>query len=135
MDVTISHPEQRTSPLWMLWVGRVLSALTILVMVASGAAKLAHPASVVEQFVGKFGYSESLLTGIGILELCCAVIYAIPRTKILGAVLVTGYFGGAIATHLRAGEPVVVPLMIGIIAWAGVYLRDERLRALNPLRA
>jgi DoxX-like family len=120
---------------WVLWTGRVLSALPVLLMVFSASIKLMHSPQVVEQFVGKFGYPESSLTGIGLVEIACAVVYAIPRTAVLGAVLLAGYLGGAVATHVRIGDPsFVMPLLLGILAWAGLYLRDERLHALLPLR-
>ncbi len=89
----------------------------------------------VEQWVGKLGYQEGALTGIGLLELACVVVYAIPCTAVLGAVLLTGYLGGAIATHVRIGDPgLAAPLVLGILAWSGLYLRDERIRVLVPLR-
>jgi hypothetical protein len=120
---------------WVLWTGRVLSALPALLMAFSGSMKLMHAPQVVEQFGGKFGYPESSLTGIGLLELACVVVYVIPRTAALGAILVAGYLGGAVATHVRIGDPsFVAPLILGILAWAGLYLRDERLHALLPLR-
>jgi hypothetical protein len=120
---------------WVLWGGRVLSALPVLLMVFSASMKLMHAPQFVEQWVGKFGYAETSLTGIGLLELACVVVYVIPRTAVLGAVLLTGYLGGAVATHVRIGDPgFVTPLILGIMAWAGIYLRDERVRALMPLR-
>jgi hypothetical protein len=120
---------------WMLWTGRVLSALPVLMMVFSASMKLMHSPQFIEQWVGKFGYQESAATGIGLLELACVVVYAIPRTAVLGAVLLTGYLGGAVATHVRLGDPsFVAPVVLGIIAWAGLYLRDDRVRALLPMR-
>jgi DoxX-like protein len=95
--------------------------------------KLAKPAPVVEGFV-RLGYPESLALGIGIVELACAVIYVIPRTSVLGAILLTGYLGGATATHVRIGEPFFMPIILGVLVWGGLFLRDERLRALLPLR-
>jgi hypothetical protein len=74
------------------------------------------------------------LLGLGILELICAVIYVIPRTSMLGAILLTGYLGGAIATHVRVGEQFIMPAVLGVLIWGGLYLRDYRLRALLPLR-
>jgi hypothetical protein len=104
-------------------------------MVFSASMKLMHSSQFMEQWVGKFGYPESSATGIGLLELACAIVYVIPRTAVLGAVLVTGYLGGAVATHVRIGDPsFMMPLLLGILAWAGIYLRDERLHALLPLR-
>ncbi len=119
---------------WMLWTGWVLSALPVLAMLFSAAMKFSHRSEVVEMFVGKFGYPESTLFTLGVVELACAVVFAIPRTAVLGAVLVSGYLGGAIATHLRVGDPFVPPLLLAVMAWGGLYLRDERLRELLPLR-
>jgi len=117
-----------------LWAGRVLSALPVLMMLMSAVMKFMKPAPVVETFISKLGYPESTLVPIGVVELACAVLYAIPQSAVLGAVLVTGYLGGAIATHVRVGDPFIPPLVLGVLAWAGLYLRDERLRALLPLR-
>ena len=120
---------------WMLWTGRVLSALPVIAMVLSGAMKLSHAPQLVLQWTTKFGYPESELTLIGLLEVACAVIYVIPRTAVLGAVLVTAYFGGAVATHVRISDPsAILVIVLGIFAWAGLYLRDDRVRALLPLR-
>ena len=116
-----------------LWAGRILSALPVLMMLMSAGMKFMQPPPVVEMFSGKFGYPASTLLGIGALEALCAVLYAIPRTAVLGAILVTGYLGGAIATHVRVGDPFVAPLVLGVLVWAGLYLRDERLRRLLPL--
>ena len=120
---------------WVLWTGRILSALPILMLLLSATMKLLRPPQVVDGFVRQFGYPESDLLILGIVELVCAMVYAIPRTAFLGAILVTGYLGGAIATQVRIGDPTfVAPLLLGILAWAGLYLRDERLRPLIPLR-
>jgi DoxX-like family len=135
MDAVISQSEGTSLVKWKLWVGRVVSALPILGMTLSAAFKLSHQTQFVSTFVGKLGYPEGTLTGIGLLELTCVALYAIPRTKVLGAVLLTGYLGGAIATHVRIGEPFVVPLILGALAWLGLYLRDEKVRALSPLRS
>jgi len=118
----------------MLWTGWALSALPILMMLVSAAMKFPHPPEVVQMFVGKFGYPESSLFLIGVVELASAVVFAIPRTAVLGAVLVTGYLGGAIATHVRVGDVFVFPVALIVMAWGGLYLRDERLRQLLPLR-
>jgi hypothetical protein len=120
----------------MLWTGYVVSAVPVLMLLFSGVMKLAKPAAVVEEFA-RLGYPESVILGIGITEIVCTLIYAIPRTSVLGAVLLTGYLGGAVATHVRAGDGVVNfvgPILGGVLVWAGLYLRDERLRALVPLR-
>lgn len=122
----------------MLWTGRVLSALPILFMLMDGGMKLFKPAFVVDATV-KLGYSESVIVPLGILALICTILYAIPRTSVLGAILLTGYLGGAVASHLRHGDPlfshVLFPVYWGVMLWAGLYLREDRLRALVPLRS
>jgi hypothetical protein len=117
-----------------LWTGRVISALPVLALVMSAVMKLSHSKGVVEGFA-KFGYPERLLTPIGIVELSCALLYVIPQTAVLGAILVTGYLGGATATHARLGDPMfVMPVVVGILAWVGLLLRERRLRPLLPFR-
>ena len=96
--------------------------------------KLVKPAALVEEFA-RLGYPESLALPIGILELACTAVYVIPQTSILGAVLLTGYLGGATATHVRIGDPFFGPVILGVVVWAGLFLRDVRLRALLPLRS
>ena len=117
-----------------LWAGRIISGLAVLMLLFSGVMKLMRPVAVVEEF-GRLGYPESLIVGIGILEIFCAVVYLIPRSSILGAILVTGYLGGATATHARIGDPFFMPIVLGVAIWAGLFLRDDRLRALIPLRS
>jgi hypothetical protein len=120
-----------------LWAGRIISALPVLMLVFAGAVpKFLKPAGVLEQFA-RLGYPENIILGIGILELACTVVYAIPRTSVLGAILLTGYLGGAVATHVRVGDPlfnVITPAVLGALVWGGLYLRDVRLRDLLPLR-
>jgi len=117
-----------------LWAGRILSALVVLLLLMSGVMKLMRPPQVVEGFVGKFGYRESAILGIALAELACALLYAFPRTAILGAILVTGYLGGATATHVRVGDAFLAPVLVGVAAWAGLFLRDPRIKALVPFR-
>jgi hypothetical protein len=117
----------------VLWAGRITSALPVLMLLFSSVMKFVKPASVVEGFV-RLGYPESLAFGIGIVELACTVLYVIPQTSVLGAILLTGYLGGATATHVRIGEPFYMPIVLGMLVWAGLFLRDDRLRALLPLR-
>jgi uncharacterized membrane protein YphA (DoxX/SURF4 family) len=117
----------------MLWAGRIVSALPVLMFIVSGILKLLKLEAVKDQF-SKLGWDPNLLLGLGILELICAVIYVIPRTSMLGAILLTGYLGGAIATHVRVGEQFIMPAVLGVLIWGGLYLRDYRLRALLPLR-
>jgi hypothetical protein len=118
----------------MTWTGRVLSALPVLMLALSGVMKIAHNPQAVEGFTGKYGWQLPLLTAIGVVELLCAIIYAIPQTAVLGAVLVAGYLGGATATEMRIGGLWFMPALLGVFAWGGLFLRDPRLRALLPLR-
>ena len=118
----------------MLWAGYIISVLPVLLLLVSGVMKLVKPTSVVEGFV-RLGYPESLALGIGVVELACVVVYMIPQTSVLGAILLTGYLGGATATHVRIGEPFFMPIVLGVLIWGGLFLRDDRLRALLPLRS
>ena len=119
----------------MLWAGRIMSALPVLMLLFSAVGKLAKPAAVVQGFA-QFGYPENLLLPLGIVELLCTLIYLIPRTSVLGAILLTGYLGGATATHVRIGDPsFITPVIAGMMVWGGIFLRDERLRALLPLKS
>lgn len=120
-----------------IWVGRVMSALPVLFLLVDGAMKLIKPAPVVEGTL-QLGYPESVIVGLGIVLLACVALYAIPQTSILGAILLTGYLGGAVATHVRVGNPlfshILFPIYVATLVWGGIYLRDPRLRALIPLR-
>ena len=122
-----------TSTPRMLWTGRTLSTLAILFLVVDGIMKLFKPAPVVEGMI-HLGYPLSLTATIGIILLFCVLVYAIPYTSVLGAILLTGYLGGAVASQLRVGEPlfshVLFPTYIAALIWGGLYLRDDRLRAL-----
>ena len=120
-----------------LWIGRILSALAVLFLVMDGVTHLIKPAPVAEAF-NRLGFPLSLSVELGIIELVCVVVYAIPRTSILGAILLTGYLGGAVAIHLRVLDPVfdtTFPIMIGALVWGGLYLMDSRLRALVPFKS
>jgi hypothetical protein len=114
----------------MLWSGYAVSGLVVLAMFVSASLKLSHSERIVVQLVGTFGYPESVIGWIGVAEVLCAALYAIPQTRILGAILITGYFGGAVATHVRVGDVFVLPLVLAVLAWAGLFLRDARLRNL-----
>jgi DoxX-like family len=116
-----------------LWAGYIMSAPPVLMLLMSAVMKLTKPPPVVEGFA-HLGLPESLALGLGILELVCAVVYVIPQTSVLGAILLTGYLGGATCTHLRVGDPFFMPVVIGALVWGGLFLRDPRLRALIPLR-
>ncbi len=121
-----------------LWAGRILSGLPALFLLFDSVGKLVKPAPVVEGTV-RLGYPESVILGLGMVLLACTVVYLIPRTSVLGAILLTGYLGGAVATHVRVGAPlfthVLFPVYVGIMLWGGLYLRDDRLRTLVPVRS
>jgi len=134
-------PDTQTAPVSKksLWAGRIISGIPVLMLLFSGVLKLLRPAGagVVEEFA-RLGYAENVALGLGILEIACTVVYVIPRASVLGAILLTGYLGGAVATHVRIGDPlyrVLAPILIGAMFWGGLYLRDDRLRALIPLRS
>ena len=120
---------------WLSWVGRILSAFGVLICLSSIFAKLTHNGSYVMQWE-RLGYSESILTGVGLVQLSGIVLYLIPSTSVLGTVVMTGYLGGAIASWVRLGEPtpMMVPLSTCLLLWAGLYLREDRLQSLLPLR-
>ena len=114
------------------WAGRIISGLPALFLLLDGAMKLVKPAFVVEATV-KLGYPESVIIPIGVVLIICTILYLIPKTSVLGAILLTGYLGGAVATHVRTGESlfsIVFPVIFGVLLWLGLYLRDTRLRAL-----
>jgi hypothetical protein len=118
---------------YMLWVSYIMSTLPVLMLLFSGIMKLIRPPSVMEGFA-HLGYDESVALGLGVVELLATLLYIFPRTSVLGAILLTGYLGGATATHLRIGEPFHMAILLGVFVWGGLYLRDERLRLLIPLR-
>ena len=120
---------------WMLWAGWIISLWPAFVVVTSANWKLTRSPGYVIEFE-RIGWPESALTGLALLQLGCLALYLIPPTAVLGAVLLTGYLGGAIASYVRIGEPypVLVPLSTSMIAWLGIFLREGRLRSLLPLR-
>lgn len=117
----------------LIWAGRVASFLAVLPFVPSAAMKLVRHPSVVEG-MAHLELPESMILWLGILELGCVVVYAVPQTATLGAVLLTGYLGGAMLTHLRIGEAVYLHVVLGVLLWLGLFLREPRLRELLPLR-
>jgi DoxX-like family len=117
-----------------IWIGRILSALPVLALAFSAVLKIHRSPEMLQFWTGKFGYPESAATPIGAVELLCAALYAIPQTAVLGAALVSAYFGAAVATHVRVGDPFLIPIVLGVLVWIGLWLRDERLRAIFPFR-
>lgn len=130
---SLSHqPETQSLSQKQLWTGRVLSGVIGLLFLVDGAAKLFKPAAVV-QATTQLGYPESTIIGIGILLIVCTTLYLIPRTAVLGAILLSGYLGGAVATNVRVSAPlfnIVFPVFFGGLVWLGLYLRDRRLRSI-----
>lgn len=116
-----------------LWAGRIISALVVLFLLFDAVAKLMKITPVLEAFT-RLGFSTGLAVPIGVLLLVCTIVYVIPPTSILGAILLTAYLGGATFTHLRAGQPFYFPVVFGVLVWGGLYLREDRLRAVIPLR-
>jgi urea transporter len=117
----------------MVWTGRVISAIVVLMLTFSAIMKMIQHAEVTKEF-GRLGW-PNIAFGIGVVEIVCAILYAIPQTTVLGAILLTGYLGGAIATHVRIDDPFIGPAIGGVLVWLGVFLRDPRLRSLVPLRS
>jgi DoxX-like family len=118
----------------MLWAGRILGGLVVLFMLFDGVIKVMHLPAAVEGTV-RVGYPARLVVPIGVVVLACTILYAVPRTSILGAILLTGYLGGATATQVRMEDPwFLFPVAIGGLVWAAIFLRDKQLRALVPLR-
>jgi len=112
----------------------LVSALPVLVLVFSGVMKLVRPPVLTEGFA-QLGWPERFAIPLGIVELFCTAVYLVPRTAVIGAILLTGYFGGATAAHARLGEAFFLPIVVGMLVWLGLFLRDTRIRALIPFRA
>ncbi len=117
----------------IVWVGRVISILASLMFVMSAVMKFVGGEQVI-QGMAHLGIPETLILPLAILEMSCVVIYLFPAMSVLGAILLTGYTGGAIFAHLRVGDPIVVQIGLGILIWLGLYLQENRLKALIPLR-
>lgn len=125
--------EMAPAPRRRRWLGWLVTAFPALFLAADAVGKLLKPGPVVEGTV-KLGYPETVLTGLGIVLLASTILYVIPRTSVLGAILLTGYLGGAVATHVRVSDPlfthVLFPVYLGIVVWVGLCLRDPRVHAL-----
>ena len=125
------------SKVWV-WTGRVLSGLIVVFMLVDGIGKVLKIQPVLDAFA-EMNFPVKLAVPIGLIDIVCAVLFAIPRTAVLGAVLLTGLLGGAIATHFRLESPLfshtLFGLYLGLIAWGALYLREPRLRALLPLNS
>jgi uncharacterized protein YndB with AHSA1/START domain len=128
-----SDTQTASNPTWMSWLGWIISILPALALIASGSVKVMN----IKPPEGSpdIGWSESAMFGLGIVEIGSAVLYLFPSTAVLGAIVMTAYLGGAVATHVRIGDPMFWPaIILGILAWFGLRLRDGRLRAILPWR-
>ena len=120
-----------------LWAGRIIGGLPALFLLMDAIMKLVKPPFVVAETV-RIGYPENSIVGLGVVLLACTILYLIPKTSVLGAILLTGYLGGAVATHVRFPEgwfPIVFPVIFGVLLWGGLWLRDGRLQKLIPLKS
>lgn len=122
------------NPKGLTVIGLVLTALLSLLLTFSAVMKFLRPPEMIEQFEGVLGYPARLAVPIGIVELLCVVLFVIPRTAALGAVLLTGYLGGAVATHVRIGDQFITPVIVGLVVWLALFMRDARVRAILPIR-
>jgi hypothetical protein len=125
-----------SAPRWMLWTGRVFSFLVVAQLLSSAWFRATHHALAVAEIVSGYGYPESAIVPIVVAECVLVALYLVPRTSVLSVIVLTGYLGGAVASHLRVADAAraAIPLVVGILAWAGLYLRDGRIRELIPFR-
>ena len=134
-----THPHPAVKPRSakaQLIAGRIITVLAGLIFLADGVSKLFMPAPVL-QSMAQLGYPESQIVGIGILLIVCALLYLNPKTAVFGALLLTAYLGGATASHVRVGQGpfIAFPILMAVVAWAGIYLRDPRLHNVLPFRS
>jgi hypothetical protein len=131
----MSVPQTASTSKALVWIGRVVSAVPVLMLIMSGIMKFNLPESAVKDMT-QIGWQPQIMPALGIVELGSTLLYIIPQTAVLGAILLTGYLGGAVATHVRVADysHMPIPIVLGIIIWVGLYLRDERLRRLVPIR-
>ena len=125
-----------SAPRWMLWTGWILSSLVAAQLLSSAFFRATYHTAAVAEIVTSYGYPESAIARIVIAECVLVVLYLVPQTSVLAAIVMTGYLGGAVATHLRIADTAraAIPLVEGILAWGGLYLRDRRIRELIPFR-
>ncbi len=124
-----------TKPTKSVWAGRVVSGLICLLFTFSAIGKVMTGPEQSAETTSHLGLNASLLPVLAVIEIICVLAYAIPRTTVVGAILLTGYMGGAIFAHLRVGDPPVIQVALPVLVWLGVFLRDQRLRDLIPLRS
>jgi hypothetical protein len=134
MSIATAHTV--STPRWMLWTGRLFSFLVVAQLLSSAWFRATQHSYAVTEIVTGYGYPESAIGRIVIAECVLVLLYLIPQTSVLAAIVMTGYLGGAVAAHLRIADTAraAIPLVVGIFAWGGLYLRDSRIRELVPLR-
>ena len=125
-----------SAPRWMFWTGWFLSVLVVLQLLSSAFFRATYHTYAVAEIVTGYGYPESAIVFIVIAECALVLLYLVPQTSVLAAILMTGYLGGAVASHLRVSDQAraAIPLVVGMLAWGGLYLRDSRIRQLVPFR-
>ena len=125
-----------SAPRWMLWTGRIFSFLVVAQLLASAWFRATQHTFAVAEIVTGYGYPESAITRIVVSECVLVVLYLVPQTSVLAAIVMTGYLGGAVAAHVRVADTAraAIPLVVGMLAWGGLYLRDGRIRQLIPFR-
>src|SRR6059058_5300029 len=125
-----------SAPRWMLWTGRLLSLAVVAQLLTSAWFRATHHTFAVAEIVTGYGYPESAIVPIVIAECTLVLLYLVPQTSVIAAIVMTGYLGGAVATHLRIGDTAraAIPVVVGMLAWGGLYLRDSRIRQLVPFR-
>ena len=128
-----SAPQSTVVSQKRIRAGRIVSGLIVLFLLFDSVVKVLRLPMAIEATT-RLGYQESVLFGLGLVELVCTILYVVPATSILGAILLTGFLGGATATHVRIGDPFFFPIVIGVLVWGGLFLRDGHLPVLIPLR-
>src|SRR5262245_5847004 len=129
----MAEPQAASNPKWMQWTGWIVTALPALNLVMSAIFKFVQPDFMMKE-LARLGWTQDVMVPLGIVELACTIIYLIPQTSVLGAILLTGYLGGATATHVRVYDNFIPPVIVGVLIWLGLFFRDPRVRALIPLR-
>lgn len=129
----MTHPPQTTHPGWLRWAGWLLTVLPAGMLLMSGVMKITASEEFLKQFA-QSGFPTSVAVPLGIVEIACTILYLIPQTSVVGAILLTGYMGGAIATHVRLGDAFYIQSAIGVVIWLGIFFREPRLWPLMPIR-
>ena len=126
-----------SAPRWMLWTGRLLSFLVVVQLLSSAWFRATYHTYAVAEIVTGYGYPESAIVLIVIAECALVVLYLVPQTSVIAAILLTGYLGGAVEVHVHHGDgafEIFFPVVFGILLWLGLWIRDDRIRALRPIR-